>query len=66
MDRVRKTLSALESGELPNFYLDGQAVVIEDVLAIEPKLETNLRETMKRGLLGRTLVRSARSISGRR
>ncbi len=51
MDRVRKTLAALEADQLPNFYLDGQAVVLEDVLAIEPQLEGRLRRTMERGQL---------------
>ncbi len=51
LDRVRKTLSALESGELPNFYLDGQAVVLEDLIEIEPELGDRIKNAMKRGRL---------------
>jgi mannosylglycerate hydrolase len=51
LDRVRKTLSALESGELPNFYLDGQAVVLEDLIEIEPALNDRIKNAMKRGQL---------------
>ncbi len=51
IDRMKKTLSALESKELPNFYLDGQAVVLEDMLEIEPSFENRIKKAMKQELL---------------
>jgi hypothetical protein len=51
LDRVRKTLAAIEAGELPNFYLDGQAVVIEDLIEIEPSLGDRIKKAMSRGQL---------------
>jgi hypothetical protein len=51
LDRVRKTLSALESGELPSFYLDGQAVVLEDLIEIEPEFGPRIKAAMSLGKL---------------
>ncbi len=43
---VKQVLSQLESGELPNFLLDGQSCVLEDVLLIEPQLEPRIVRLM--------------------
>jgi hypothetical protein len=51
LDRVKKTLSALEAGQLPNFYLDGQAVVLEDVIELEPELGERIRRALTAGHL---------------
>jgi mannosylglycerate hydrolase len=51
LDRARKTLSALESGELPSFFLDGQAVVLEDLIEIEPSLLPRIQAAMSAGKL---------------
>ena len=51
MDRTKKTLAALESGELPNFFLDGQAVVLEDLIEIEPDLFSRIKAAMAAGKL---------------
>jgi hypothetical protein len=51
MDRVRRTLCAVEAGELPNFYLDGQAVVLEDLIEIEPQFGERIKKAMSKGRL---------------
>src|SRR5579883_2109335 len=51
LDRVRTTLAAIESGELPNFYLDGQAVVLEDLIEVEPQLTQRIQNAVKAGRL---------------
>lgn len=51
VDRARKTLTAIESGELPSFYLDGQAVVLEDLVEIEPGLGDRIKNAMRKGHL---------------
>ncbi len=43
---VKQVLSQLESGELPNFLLDGQSCALEDVLLIEPQLEPRIVRLM--------------------
>ena len=43
---VKQVLSKLESGELPNFLLDGQSCALEDVLLIEPQLEPRIVRLM--------------------
>lgn len=48
---VKQTLSAIDSYELPNFYLDGQAIVLEDLLAIEPELAKRISTAMAAGKL---------------
>lgn len=51
LDCVKKTLSALECGEIPSFYLDGQAVVLEDLIEIEPDLAPRIKKAMSLGKL---------------
>jgi len=46
---VRQVLDQLESGELPNFYLDGQSILLEDVLEIAPELAPRLKAAITGG-----------------
>jgi mannosylglycerate hydrolase len=48
---VRQVLEEMEAGELPRFYLDGQAVIFDDVLAVEPQLRPRLEAQMRSGKL---------------
>ena len=48
---MRQILDDLEAGKLSRFYLDGQAVIIEDALAIAPELEPRIRALMEQGEL---------------
>lgn len=51
VDVVRKALSQLEDGSLKKFYLDGQAIIFEDILEIEPELMPRLQQAMASGEL---------------
>ena len=51
VDVVKTVIARLESGALPNFLLDGQASVLEDVLEIDPSLAEPLKRLMKKGTL---------------
>jgi alpha-mannosidase len=44
-------MAAIETDQLPNFYLDGQAIVLEDLIEIEPGLIEPIKKAMKRGRL---------------
>lgn len=48
---LKELLCDLESGRLPCFYLDGQAIVITDVLALEPELGPRMAALMQEGKL---------------
>jgi mannosylglycerate hydrolase len=48
---VRSVIEGLTSGELPNFLLDGQASVLEDVLEIDPTLYTPIQDLMEQKVL---------------
>jgi mannosylglycerate hydrolase len=48
---LRQVLDDLESNRLPCFYLDGQAVVLEDALAIAPELAPRVKTLMDVGKL---------------
>lgn len=48
---VRKIVLDLESGDLCKFYLDGQSVVLEDVLEMAPELAPRLSRLMESGEL---------------
>lgn len=51
LDLVRTLLPLLSEGKLPRFYLDGQSIIFEDVLAIEPQLAPLIRALMEQGKL---------------
>ena len=48
---VRQVLDRLDHGELPFFYLDGQSVIFEDLLEIDPSLAPRLSRHMQDGRL---------------
>lgn len=48
---VRFLLPRLKAGTMPRFYLDGQAVILEDVLAIEPEHAETIKQLMAEGKL---------------
>lgn len=48
---LRQILDDLEAGKLSRFYLDGQAVILEDALAIAPELEPRIKALMDQGEL---------------
>lgn len=48
---VDAVIDRLESGELPCFMLDGQAVVLEDYLELRPENEARLRTLVRSGRL---------------
>jgi alpha-mannosidase/mannosylglycerate hydrolase len=48
---TREIVKRLESGELPNFLLDGQAAILEDVLEIDPTLQHRLKKLVEAGKL---------------
>lgn len=48
---VKRALADLKEGKLSRFYLDGQAIVIEDILELEPDLATSISELMHTGEL---------------
>jgi mannosylglycerate hydrolase len=48
---VRTVIKGLNSGELPNFLLDGQASVLEDVLEIDPSLYLPIQDLMEQNIL---------------
>jgi alpha-mannosidase len=48
---VRDIAAKLEDDELPNFLLDGQSCVLEDVAEIDPSLMPRLKALMKKGVL---------------
>ena len=48
---VRSVIEGLNSGELPNFLLDGQASVLEDVLEVDPTLYTSIQDLMEQKTL---------------
>lgn len=48
---VKSILDQLEDGSLSRFYLDGQAIVIEDVVEIEPQLGERISKLMHSGKL---------------
>jgi mannosylglycerate hydrolase len=43
---VKGVVRDLESGTLPPFYMDGQSIIFDDVLAVVPSLEPRLRQLM--------------------
>jgi hypothetical protein len=51
LERFRKTFTALESGEVSNFYFDGQAIVFDDLIEIDPSFAPRIKNLMKKGLL---------------
>ncbi|HEY9773450.1 MAG TPA: hypothetical protein V6C81_06540 [Planktothrix sp.] len=51
LEVVREIIQHLQSGDLPNFLLDGQACVLEDVVEIDPSLAQPLKDLMARGIL---------------
>lgn len=48
---TRKVIADLEAGKLSCFYLDGQSVVLEDVLELAPELAERISTLMKDGRL---------------
>ncbi|MBX9688791.1 MAG: hypothetical protein K2X27_18935 [Candidatus Obscuribacterales bacterium] len=48
---LKQILSGLENGDIERFYLDGQAVLLEDAVAIAPELEGRIKELMQKGRL---------------
>jgi mannosylglycerate hydrolase len=48
---VRFLLPKLSDGSMPRFYLDGQAIILEDVTAIEPSLAPQIKQLMADGRL---------------
>ncbi len=48
---VKRIVQDLEQGTLSRFYLDGQAVVLEDVLELEPSLAPRITALMQQGEL---------------
>jgi mannosylglycerate hydrolase len=48
---VRRILDELESDNLSRFYLDGQSIVFDDVLEIEPELRGRLEANLRNGKL---------------
>ncbi len=48
---VRSVIESLTAGELPNFLLDGQASVLEDVVEIDPTLYTPIQDLMEQKVL---------------
>jgi hypothetical protein len=48
---VRQVLDELESGRLPKFYLDGQSIILDDVLELAPDLRPRLEALMRNGKL---------------
>lgn len=44
-------LSELETGRLEKFYLDGQAIILEDALEIDPQLAERISAQMSKGSL---------------
>jgi alpha-mannosidase/mannosylglycerate hydrolase len=48
---TKEVIKKLESGELHSFLLDGQALVIEDALEIDPTLAGRLKKLMEEGKL---------------
>jgi len=48
---VQKVLSDLETGDLPNFYLDGQAIVLQDSIEVDPELIPRIKAQMSLGKL---------------
>jgi len=48
---VRSIVESLKNGSLPNFLLDGQASVLEDVMEIEPSLQGPISQLMQEGQL---------------
>lgn len=52
VDVVRDVLDGLSSGRLPNFLLDGQSIILDDVVEIDPDLCRHIKTFMKKGKLG--------------
>ncbi|MBY0545733.1 MAG: hypothetical protein K2W95_00435 [Candidatus Obscuribacterales bacterium] len=48
---VKRVLRDLETGRLSRFFLDGQAIVLEDVMELEPDLAPRVSALMKKGEL---------------
>lgn len=48
---VRSVVEGLKTGELPNFLLDGQASVLEDVMEIDPSLYSSIQDLMEQKVL---------------
>lgn len=48
---IGNIIKQIESGALPSFQLDGQAVVLEDVLEIQPQLRNKIESLVKSGKL---------------
>lgn len=48
---VRSLLPRLQDGSVPKFYLDGQAIILEDVIAIDPSLAPQIKTLMDDGKL---------------
>lgn len=48
---VRYLLPKLANGSMPRFYMDGQSVILEDVVAIEPEVGETIRRLMAEGKL---------------
>lgn len=51
VDMVRRLLPALQNGDLPKFYMDGQAIILEDVVALDPDLAAPIKSLMAEGKL---------------
>lgn len=51
LNMVRYLLPRLQAGDIPKFYMDGQAIILEDVVEIEPGLADTISELMRSGKL---------------
>jgi hypothetical protein len=51
LEVVRGVLDALDRDELSCFYLDGQTIIFDDVIALDPSLKTRLAKHMAAGKL---------------
>ena len=51
VDVIKRIVDELEQGKLTRFYLDGQAVILEDALAIAPELAPRVKALMDKGEL---------------
>lgn len=48
---VKQIIKQIESGDLPQFYLDGQAIIFDDISAVAPKLMPKITNLMNAGKL---------------
>lgn len=51
VDVIKRIVEELEAGKLRRFYLDGQAVILEDALAIAPEFAPRVKALMDSGEL---------------